>query len=73
MIGPGKYDALVTDVRERTMAHGVILLVLGGVHGDGFSAQMSVQMAVSMPDILRKLANDIEASIQNGTSITTTE
>jgi hypothetical protein len=38
-IGPGKYDDWVTTVREATEAEGVVLIVLNGVHGSGFSVQ----------------------------------
>jgi hypothetical protein len=37
--GPGKYDDACTAAREATEAAGVILIVLGGQHGSGFSVQ----------------------------------
>jgi hypothetical protein len=62
--GPGKYDKLTTWVRERAKAEGVILIVVGGNKGHGFSAQLSATfpaesmlMTVAM---LRDVANQIE-------------
>ena len=72
MISHGKYDVLVTDVRERTLARGVLLIILDGVHGNGFSAQIEGSLVVDVPGILRKLADEIEASFQT-TSFTTAE
>ncbi len=37
--GPGKYDDLATYVREKAEAKGVLILVLDGNRGSGFSAQ----------------------------------
>jgi negative regulator of sigma E activity len=37
--GPGKYDHWVTKIREATLAEGVVLIVLNGVQGSGFSVQ----------------------------------
>lgn len=38
--GPGKYDDLATYVRENSNAKGVVVIVLGGDRGSGFSVQM---------------------------------
>lgn len=61
MIGPGKYDALCTEVREKTKAAGgVILMVFGGERGDGFSVQTTVDVLVTLPRLLREVARQIE-------------
>lgn len=60
MIGPGKYDDLTTDVREKAQAAGVLLIVIGGNRGHGFSAQISASVARAVPAILRNLADQIE-------------
>ena len=40
-LGAGKYDDEVTALRERYHAEGVILLVIRGDRGEGFSMQGS--------------------------------
>lgn len=60
--GPGKYDPECTELREKIKAHGVLLMVFGGVKGDGFSCQASPEITLSLPQILRCIANDIEES-----------
>ncbi len=61
MIGPGKYDDLATDVRTKTRAEGVIVLVINGTKGSGFSAQLSLDLTLTLPTILRDVAQQIEA------------
>ena len=61
-LGPGKYDAEVTDLRERLKASGVLLLVFGAERGEGFSAQLSPALTLEMPGMLRQIADIIEAS-----------
>jgi hypothetical protein len=38
-IGPGKYDDICSKIRQEVNAKGVVLLILGGDKGDGFSCQ----------------------------------
>lgn len=59
--GPGKYDDACTAARESTKALGCILIVVGGEHGDGFSAQLTMEMMENIPRGLRALADQIEA------------
>ena len=61
--GPGKYDDAATLVRNRTMAHGVVLIVLGGVHGHGFSVQADVNTTRLLPDLLEDVARQIRADL----------
>jgi hypothetical protein len=61
--GPGKYDDECTLVRERLKARGVVLLVAGGKHGDGFSAQVVGQDLLSLPSVLRTMADAIERDV----------
>jgi hypothetical protein len=62
MTGPGKYDEAATEARESTQAEGVILIVLNGNRGTGFSAQfVSLGMVQSIPEVLRQVADEIEA------------
>jgi len=65
-VGPGKYDAEVTLVREATHAQGVLLLVFRGDRGTGFSAQLPFDMTIAMPALLRDMAQQIEADMKEG-------
>lgn len=60
--GPGRYDPLATVAREAAEAEGVILIVVQGKFGDGFSAQLSALAIMAMPTYLRQLADQIERS-----------
>ena len=61
MLGPGKYDELCTQAREHAQARGVLLLVIGGTKGSGFSVQADLETTLKVPGILRLLAAQIEA------------
>ena len=59
--GIGKYDQARTDVREATSAKGVLLIILDGNQGNGFSAQFEDDdYRGSIPSILRQVADQIE-------------
>ena len=60
MIGPGKYDDVCTEIRERFHAKGVILIIDGGDRGHGFSAQLDIAKTFLIPKALRKIADDME-------------
>ena len=59
-LGPGKYDALVTRIMDEAPARGVILLIIDGVLGSGFSVQATVEIAATLPALLREVADQIE-------------
>jgi hypothetical protein len=59
-LGPGKYDDLASDVRTKAQARGVLLLVVDGTRGSGFSAQLSLPLTLRLPQILRDIADQIE-------------
>lgn len=59
--GPGIYDDLATIVRKRTNADAVILMVVGGEKGNGFSVQTDLRLLLNLPDILRQMADQLEA------------
>ena len=62
MTGPGKYDDIATTAREAAEAEGVILIVLNGNKGTGFSAQFaSLGLVQSIPAVLRQVADQIES------------
>lgn len=65
-LGAGKYDAEATYVRERTEAHGVIVIVINGRDGSGFSAQfVDYSLIPELPGVLEDLARDIRKDISN--------
>lgn len=70
MIGPGKYDDICTDAREKAKAATALLIILGGIHGDGFSAQFEISSVADLAKIatvpaqLRDVANQIEQDVQ---------
>jgi hypothetical protein len=59
-IGPGKYDDLASHVRGVAEAEGVLLLVVNGTRGSGMSAQLSIELTLTLPEILRNIAKQIE-------------
>ena len=65
-LGPGRYDASCTKVREETRAEGVFLAVFDGEKGTGFSVQAPLELAVKLPEILRNTARQSEESYDQG-------
>ena len=68
-IGPGKYDEEATWVREQTHAQGVIVVVFGGDRGEGFAAQLDLRYTETLPQILRNIADQIEADMKTGKAL----
>lgn len=66
MLGPGKYDQECTLVRERTQAAGVVVLVLNGERGSGFSVQAPLRVHAVLPDLLENMASEIRQRIAAG-------
>jgi hypothetical protein len=67
MIGEGKYDDLCTHVREDADAQVAIVIVIGGKRGSGLSVQsVGGYIDHSLPKLLRKVADTIEAELQAG-------
>lgn len=63
-IGPGKYDEETTMIQARTQAAGVILIVIGGNKGEGFSCQATLEVTLALPKMLRTIADQMEADVQ---------
>lgn len=63
-LGPGKYDELATLAREAAGAEGVILIVINGSQGGGFSCQAPLHIQLALPKILRAVADDIEGVLE---------
>ena len=59
-----KYEADCERVRRKQKALGVLLIVVHGVKGDGFSASMHPDLAKAIPGMLRSVADEIEASMK---------
>ena len=64
MIGPGKYDDVCTTVRALVglgtgKPGGVIVIVIGGDKGHGFSCQADLLTTVALPDMLERIARDM--------------
>lgn len=65
-LGSGKYDDLATLVRERSRAQSVVVIVIDGERGSGFSVQSWGDITAHLPLLLRDVADKIEASALNG-------
>lgn len=61
-LGPGKYDSECTDIMVNEHAEAILLIVVGGKRGSGFSCQATPEIAFSLPRILRGVADEIERS-----------
>lgn len=62
--GPGIYDDLCTYVREKSEAAAVILIVLDGNKGSGFSAQSYLEETTEyLPALLERIARDMRAGV----------
>jgi hypothetical protein len=59
--GPGKYDDICTAAREAAGARAVVLIVLQGDLGSGFSVQaVGEDLRAHLPELLRHVADGIE-------------
>jgi len=63
MVGPGKYDDLCTYVREQTKAQVVLVIILGGEKGDGFSCQGDSYAMGLVPDLLDTVARGVRSDM----------
>ena len=64
-LGPGKYDEHATKVRNETDAAGVILIVIDGKRGSGFSVQASPDFVARLPTLLRAVADGIDEDLKS--------
>ena len=68
MIGPGKYDDACTAARIRTKASGLLLIVIDGADGDGFSCQTNdPALLARLPGLLEAVAAKMRADLQGPT------
>ncbi len=69
--GPGKYDELCSLVREKAGINageggGVVVIVLGGNKGNGFSCQADPLMTMMLPEILERVVMDMRKADGHG-------
>jgi hypothetical protein len=64
--GPGKYDDLCTEVREKSKAKGVVLIVIEGDRGFGLSVQAESWVVLELPETLRRTAQLIADDLMRG-------
>ncbi len=64
MKGQGKYDDWCTKVREATEGEGTVLIVINGNRGHGISLQGTSGVLRQLPEILRKMATDLESDVK---------
>lgn len=63
--GAGKYDDVCTATRLVTGARAVIVLVVDGIRGSGFSLQSSdPEVLQRLPDALEDMARQIRADVE---------
>jgi hypothetical protein len=58
-LGPGKYDDLCTEVREKSQAEGALVIIVGGNRGSGFSCQGSPAVIAATAQLLEMVASQI--------------
>jgi hypothetical protein len=59
MVKSGKYQDLARLARTLAKAEAVVLIVLNGTDGSGFSVQAESGLNELLPSILRRVAEDI--------------
>lgn len=62
--GPGIYDSLCTETRMKTNAAGVVLIVMEGDKGSGFSVQVPPDKLFGLPEVLEYMARQIRADLE---------
>lgn len=67
-IGPGKYDPECTRIMQEQDAQIVLVIVVDGKRGNGFSCQCTPEWLVAVPQLLRSVAADIEGSAEEKAS-----
>lgn len=62
-LGSGKYGEECSKILEETEAEGVILVVISGNKGSGFSCHASPEVVAELPSILENLSKQIKGSM----------
>lgn len=68
MIGGGKYDDLCHEVWDKCEATDglVMVAVIGGNNGNGFSVKGEISKTLMLPHLLRFMADEIERQHKEG-------
>lgn len=65
-LGPGKYDNICEAAMWEADAELAAVIIIGGTKGDGFSiTTTSKGLAAGLPKVLRMVADEIEATMNN--------
>lgn len=62
-----KYEADATDIQTRYTADGVVLIVLGGISGNGCCSKVRIGNLPTMAETLRAIANDMDEGFRKAT------
>lgn len=62
--GGGKYDAEVRELMERLQAQGVVLLILAGNKGSGFSVAATPPAVAVLADVMESAAADMRKHLK---------
>ncbi len=68
MLGPGKYDAICTLVREQEKAMGAVVIIFNGERGSGFSAQVPKEAMPALVHALKAVAAQMEEDLRRQSS-----
>ncbi len=66
MIGPGRYDQETREIQAQLSAGAIMLFVVDGERGTGFSVVGPVTVLEHVPRLLRKVADDLERQAREG-------
>ena len=64
--GGGLYGDVASVVLMETQADGVIMIILNGRRGSGFSVAVAEELILDVPEALRRLADDIDRDLGAG-------
>ena len=65
---PGKYDEACEKAAEEVDAEGLLLIVINGNKGHGFSCSLTLKLIPAVPKILRAVADMLEAQVKEAKS-----
>lgn len=63
-IGEGKYDAICTQIREDHNADAVVVVIINGHRGTGFSVQASPIAMLKLPDAFHNMAEEMRRDVE---------
>lgn len=64
MHGPGKYDGLLTEAREKAGATSAVLIIMDGDKGGGFAVQVAPERLFGLPEVLEEMAKQVRADLE---------